>query len=206
MRTRKWGGLRVAEFSLIFTKGKDMNSLMMMTLVGLSIAVFGCGGREASAQSSGKSKNEMKEVGMKSTEHDAKPKDKKMVKSEEEWGMCLTPEQYAILRKKGTERAFTGEYWNKHDKGTYVCAACGTPLFESDTKFESGSGWPSFFAPVSSSNIETEEDRSYGMRRTEVMCNSCGGHLGHVFDDGPPPTGLRYCINSAALKFVEEKK
>jgi peptide-methionine (R)-S-oxide reductase len=126
----------------------------------------------------------------------------KIVKTEEEWKKLLTPEQFQVLRKAGTERAFTGEYWNNHEKGTYVCAACGLPLFSSETKFESGTGWPSFWQPIDPHNVETKTDKSFFMSRTEVLCARCGGHLGHVFTDGPRPTGLRYCMNSVSLKFI----
>jgi peptide-methionine (R)-S-oxide reductase len=128
----------------------------------------------------------------------------KVKKSEQEWRAELTPEQYRVLREKGTERPFTGEYDHLFEPGAYRCAGCGELLFESGTKYDSGCGWPAFYAPANVEAIDEETDATFGMVRTEVMCASCGGHLGHVFDDGPAPTGQRYCINSAALSFEEE--
>ena len=129
----------------------------------------------------------------------------KVKKTEQEWRAELTPEQYHVLREKGTERAFTGAYWNTKTPGNYLCAGCGTELFSSETKYDSGTGWPSFWAPVSESNVAKEEDGTLGMRRVEVHCAKCGGHLGHLFEDGPDPTGVRYCINSASLRHDKER-
>ncbi len=158
------------------------------------------GQQRAEAKPPAKSKSEES-----SEKNEAKMSDK-VVKTEAEWKKLLTPEQFTICRKKGTERAFTGAYWNEHHEGLYYCAACGQELFKSDTKFDSGTGWPSFFQPVAENAITRHRDTSHGMTRVEVTCSSCGSHLGHVFDDGPQPTGLRFCMNSAALKFEPKQE
>jgi peptide-methionine (R)-S-oxide reductase len=130
----------------------------------------------------------------------------KVTKTEEEWKKVLSPEEYHVLREKGTEPAFSGKYLKNKKKGTYVCAGCGNELFSSETKFDSGTGWPSFWSPISKDSVEEKVDNRFGMHRTEVRCKKCGGHLGHVFDDSPTPTGQRYCINSVSLKFKEKKE
>jgi peptide-methionine (R)-S-oxide reductase len=139
------------------------------------------------------------------TQADATAKKYPVTKTDAEWKAQLTPDQYEVLRRKGTERAFSGALWDDHRQGVYACAACGQELFSSETKFDSGTGWPSFWKPIGPGAVENHEDGTLGMSRIEVVCSRCGGHLGHVFDDGPRPTGLRYCMNSAALNLVEKK-
>src|SRR5262245_748419 len=175
-----------------------LSTALLMTLAGTA---HESAAAPASATASGQGSVTVKKGAAPRTD-----KVEKIVKTDAEWKKTLTPQQYHVLREKGTEYAFTGAYWNNHAAGLYRCAACGLDLFSSDTKFESGTGWPSFWAPIAKNHVEEHADRTLGMERVEVLCARCGGHLGHVFDDGPNPTGLRYCMNSAALTFVPQPK
>lgn len=187
------------------------NKLMIILIAVSVLAVAGfliSNGQESltASKRTTAEQDSIKKVSTIQNKNDGTNMEKKIIKSDEEWKKELTPEEYYVLREKGTERAFTGEFYENHEDGTYLCAACGNELFSSDTKYESGSGWPSYWAPLSEDNVEIETDRSHGMIRSEVKCSRCGSHLGHVFDDGPNPTGKRYCINSISLDFKKKDK
>lgn len=178
-----------------------MRTIIRFAAMGLLLIAAGCNDSYASKSGEdGKTDSQSSAQSSTDKKMNKAPTTQRVVKTDAEWRKILTPEQFHVLREKGTERAGTGQYAHTKEKGVYVCAACGYELFSSDTKFDSGTGWPSFWKPIQEDHVATETDNAYGMKRTEVTCARCGGHLGHVFDDGPAPTGLRYCMNSVSLK------
>jgi peptide-methionine (R)-S-oxide reductase len=186
--------------------GREDTMMRVGVVVALGLAI---GAATLAQQRSRPERNRGEEITVKKNEEAAARAEKapeQVTRTDEEWRKLLTPEQYHVLREKGTERAFTGKYEHTKEPGVYLCAGCHQELFRSDDKYDSGSGWPSFTRPIEEARVDEEADESYGMRRVEVVCSRCGGHLGHVFDDGPRPTGLRYCMNSAALEFVPRDK
>ena len=197
---------RTYSMSMIFTA---FNPLTNMKLISILLVFLACNTSSRPADPATTSLDTTPSVEITSDsivppQYDAQGKLVKVTKNKEEWKKQLSSEAYKVLREEGTERAFSGTLWDNHEKGTFVCAGCGLPLFSSETKFDSGTGWPSFYQPLNKDCITENEDRAYGMVRIEVECARCGGHQGHVFDDGPKPTGLRYCINSVSLKFVKQ--
>ncbi len=185
-----------------------MKRMIKIVWLALPVILMGCTGINAQQPSTTKKPptTDTKKVKTKVSDKTDTKATEKVVKTDEEWKKILTPEQYNVLRHKGTERAFSGKYWDQKEDGSYYCAGCGTLLFTSKTKFDSGCGWPSFYDSIDHSKIDLHDDNTFGMRRIEVTCKKCGGHLGHVFPDGPAPTGQRYCINSASLNFKKTDK
>jgi len=187
-------------------KPKTLLILLLLAAVAVSYASFAKGRNDHAAAKNEKKSEAKSEMSTMADSARAEGKVGKIVKTDEQWKKELTPEQYRVLRQKGTEMAFTGKYWKTKDEGVYLCAACGLELFSSENKYDSGSGWPSYYQPIESDHVTEHTDRTLGMVRTEIECSRCGGHLGHVFTDGPKPTGLRYCISSAALEFQPKPK